>query len=592
VLLAYVRRLVKRLTRGTARKAQSKCHARRFRPWLEGLEDRTVPTTFTWTGSTGGLWSTAANWDQNAVPTTGSDVVVNNGTTSVDNVSVEINALTVGATSVLSIGGGSLTLDAAAALAGSISLSSGTLATNVDQTLPPNTAWTGGTLSSSAGNSWTNNGTVSITGTNFVTLVGTLNNAGTITHAPGSGSNEIAFEGAVLNNSGTYDIQGDGVEMSAFAGSGNVFNNTGTFQKSAGTGTTVGAVLFNNAGTVNAESGTLSLAAVAQVSVPSLTGGTWHVFTNSTLNLNGGVSLTTSSGTIILDGSNANFTNIPNLATNNGTVTLQGNTGFTTAGDFTNNGTLDVEAGSTFTVNGSLTNFSGGTLTDGTYLIAGTFQFAASGIQTDAAAISLTGTAAAITDLSGNNLLNGLTSITAAGSLSLVGSNLTVGNLTSAGAVSIDAGSTLSGGTYAQTGGTTVVDGTLATGPVGLQGGTLSGTGTIIGDLTNAASVSIGDTSTTGTLTLTGNYTQTGAGTLIVKLAAVGEADRLVVQGEATLDGTLNVVLVGSYVPLTGDQFVVVTTGGSEAGAFANLAGSGSLFTPTYDPMDVAITAN
>jgi hypothetical protein len=124
---------------------------------------------------------------------------------------------------------------------------------------------------------------------------------------------------------------------------------------------------------------------------------------------------------------------------------------------------------------------------------------------------------------------------------------------------------------------------------VSLQGGTLSGTGNINGDLSNAADVSIGDPFTTAALTVTGNYTQTSSGTLTVKLG-VGTSDDLSITGMATLAGTLNVVLIGGYTPVAGDSFAVLACN-SETGTLT-LAGSGLLFSANYDPMDVTLVAN
>ena len=66
------------------------------RPRLETLEVRLVPTTNTFTNfHSNGLWTDAANWDQNHVPTSAEDVnipvsftVTNTGTTTVNSLSL------------------------------------------------------------------------------------------------------------------------------------------------------------------------------------------------------------------------------------------------------------------------------------------------------------------------------------------------------------------------------------------------------------------------------------------------------------------------------------------------------------------------
>ena len=122
----------------------------RRRPYFElvvqQLEDRTVPTTFTWQGATGDLWTDGTKWDQGIAPTTASDVVINNGTTPSYNTTVEIKTLMLTAASGLNISGGTLTIDAASTLNGAVTLSAGTLAANGTETLAGITSWTGGTL--------------------------------------------------------------------------------------------------------------------------------------------------------------------------------------------------------------------------------------------------------------------------------------------------------------------------------------------------------------------------------------------------------------------------------------------------------------
>jgi hypothetical protein len=200
-------------------------------------------------------------------------------------------------------------------------------------------------------------------------LLGTLNNAGTITQTA-AGSRLNFADSAVLNNTGLYDIQEDGQVMRLFGGStlARAFNNLsgGILQKSAGTGTTtVGDVPFNNPGTVGALSGTLSIGVVTgQITGNALTGGTWSVFDTATLTLNGGVALTTNNGNITLSGASPVFTNITNLAVNDvsGTLSLLNGANFTTTGNFSNAGTLVIGPASTFTVTGNYTQAFSGTL--------------------------------------------------------------------------------------------------------------------------------------------------------------------------------------------------------------------------------------
>jgi hypothetical protein len=133
-----------------------------------------------------------------------------------------------------------------------------------------------------------------------------------------------------------------------------------------------------------------------------------------------------------------------------------------------------------------------------------------------------------------------------------------------------------------------------AGGLVNLLGGTLSGSGTVAGDVRNAAQIDPGTDGTAGALTINGNYTQTAAGVLTVDIGgrtAGAEYDQLVVSGSVSLDGTLTVNLVNGFVPQSGDAFAILTFG-SGSGVFAALNGDGPLFTPRYDPNDVTLVAN
>jgi hypothetical protein len=108
-------------------------------------------------------------------------------------------------------------------------------------------------------------------------------------------------------------------------------------------------------------------------------------------------------------------------------------------------------------------------------------------------------------------------------------------------------------------------------GTISIQGGTFSGTGTINGNLSNAGEVDLG--ATAGVLTVRGNYTQTSAGTLALKVGgttAGTQYDQVDVLGSATLDGTLNVALTSGFNPLHGQTFNVLSFA-SATGNFATV---------------------
>jgi hypothetical protein len=113
------------------------------------------------------------------------------------------------------------------------------------------------------------------------------------------------------------------------------------------------------------------------------------------------------------------------------------------------------------------------------------------------------------------------------------------------------------------------------------------------GNLQNEASILVGTPTTAGTLTITGNYTQSATGNLTLKIGGPNpgvDFDQFVVGGAATLGGTLTITLINGYTPASGSTYQVLTFA-SEIGTYASLAGDGPLFTAAYDTMDVTLTA-
>jgi RHS repeat-associated protein len=208
--------------------------------------------------------------------------------------------------------------------------------------------WTGGQILAQSG-SLTNLGTMNLSGSNLKWMAGTMNNAGVVTHT-GAGNFQIQWGGNYFNNqSGAlYDLQSDG----GLEGTG-WFNNAGTLRKSAGIGSSGFNAKLNNTGTVEVLSGTLNFTeSVSQISGAALTGGTWKVGTDSTLNITTGSQITTNQATIVLDGPNSNFSKINTLATNKGSFTILRGRNFTTVGSLSNTGTITVGPLSTLAVNG------------------------------------------------------------------------------------------------------------------------------------------------------------------------------------------------------------------------------------------------
>ncbi len=111
-------------------------------------------------------------------------------------------------------------------------------------------------------------------------------------------------------------------------------------------------------------------------------------------------------------------------------------------------------------------------------------------------------------------------------------------------------------GGFTQTAGETNLNLIQITGPVTINGGVLSGTGIIAGDLTlNGGFISPGHSA--GIVAVTGNYTQSMQGTLIVENGGPNQNqfDQLQVGGAASLDGNLEIRTINGYQPATADTF-------------------------------------
>ena len=137
-----------------------------------------------------------------------------------------------------------------------LNLSGGVLSGSDNITVSGVMTWSGGTMGGSGTTTIAAGGTLDLLGA-AKTLRSTLDNAGTAT-VSGAAVTLTMANGAVFNNqaSGSFEIQNDGTI--ANSGAGNTFNNQGTFSRTVSSGTATIGVVFNNAGTVNAQSGVLS----------------------------------------------------------------------------------------------------------------------------------------------------------------------------------------------------------------------------------------------------------------------------------------------------------------------------------------------
>ncbi len=344
-----------------------------------------------------------------------------------------------------------------------------------------------------------------------------VNQGGLIAGAGGTVGISSTIEGGTLSGAlhTTNSATLDGATAGAITLAPGTIYTSGPSTATSVTGT------INNQGAINFSAGGGSNAYLYIAGNTTLQGG-------GTVNL----SAVDSNGQVYISQSvpNATLTNADNLIQGSGTIgqgaltfvngaagTVLANTPglnllINGSGGVTNNGTLEANAGSTLVVQSNLTNFSGNTLTGGTYIVngatgnTGTVQLSTLGnnaggeIVNNAAKIILNGPTAntLLVDAGGNNALQPLAANLAAGSLTLTGGYnfAPTGNLTNAGSVHIGGGGSgltvSSGNTYSQTGGSTLIDsgGTLTAGTANISGGTvqLAGGTVASGALTNGPS--------------------------------------------------------------------------------------------------------
>jgi len=322
----------------------------------------------------------------------------------------------------------------------------------------------------------TNNALVGVPGSSTLNVNGTLTNNGTILISIGGSSNAvISFSGAQL--SGTGDI---------------VLNDAGAYAQLNGTLTQEAGHTINGYGEINA-----------------------------TMTNDGTVDAATSGEAIVVNGPMANAGLVE--ASNGGTLSFA-------TGALTNTGLAEASGSGTVTfAAGELTNFSGTTLTGGTYeaLASGTLSLSGT-VATNNAAVILNGRGASF------SAINGITANE--GSFSVYGgfAFVTKGNLSNTG--------TLTTGTASEL----TVNGTLTQS----SPGSLTGSGTFA-----AVTFSLGGTvapgGASGPLTLDGTTVFQSTLQLAWALGGVNGASNshLDISGPFTLAGTLDVTALSGFGP-------------------------------------------
>jgi fibronectin-binding autotransporter adhesin len=453
----------------------------------------------------------------------------------------------------------------------------------------------GGSLLDGTTNTISNTGTLVVPDNgqfpSYINVQGTLNNSGTIQLLPTSSGDLILIQ---VPSSETFTLTGSG-KLTMGDGTNNSYNNN----------VSIGSDLGSSGNFVNQSTieGTGSIGLVQ------------GIVNQGTMNAN----VPVGPNSLELFGSR-----IGGVFLNNGTIeaTNGGEFGFDPTfglqGNFTNMGTLAVAAKSTINLvnTNDFTNLANGTLTGGTYNVAGTLQIPGN-ITTNDAKIALNGKASQILNPN-TNALTGFLANASKGSFDLKGgqSFTSAGTFTNKGAISISKGSVFTvgaGGSYVQTGGKTAVNGRLtlsstkdrtddsdsAPGAAAIRivkGSLFGNGGTIAAYVSSSGTVVPADSTTTvGKLKITGAYTQSGAGALDANIAGAksGQFNVLSVTGTVNLGGTLNIKLLKKFVPLIGAEFEILTAPRVN-GVFAKVNGAkindSEHFSVSYNSNNVILT--
>lgn len=281
-----------------------------------------------------------------------------------------------------------------------------------------------------------------------------------------------------------------------------------------------------------------------------------------------------------------------------GTVTVA-NTLTSTDATFAGSGSLNIPSSAVANLNNTsigtnlkrrLTNSGRVNLNSGALILGATFTNNASGTLEvkDGATIGWTG--ASVPPIQNAGLL---TKTAGTGTSTI---NTPVSN---SGTVRLVAGTVSFSGGYTQTAGFTSLDGgnMSVKGGLGLQGGVLNGSGRITGDVNNLGGT-ISPGHSPGTITIDGNWTQASNGTLNMEIAgatADTQYDQLVVNGTATLNGTMSLVLLNGYMPSNGTSYQLITyysVSGNFTSTTGLFPGNQRYFTITTTPTYYVVAAN
>jgi hypothetical protein len=481
-----------------------------------------------------------------------------------------------------------------------VNLINGTLTGTGALTISNKLNWTGGTLGGTGKK--TISGTLNLSGSGA--LGGTTLETSGATIWTGS-SLFYAGDGGIWNNTstGTIDLQND-ADFARFWWNGTqaTFNNAGTLTKSNGTTTDESYIdaIFNNTGTVQVKKGTLNLNgggnnsnifSIDTGATLRITGGTYNFDTGNSVTGVGNFNIDSGGTTIV----NVDSTWSAPVNLSNGTLTGTGDLTISNklnwsggvlsgTGKKTVTGTLNLNSeypyiyldGATLETSGA-TVWTGNTFNANNGAIWNNTSTGTIDLQNDSDFSQWTGNQTTFNNAGTFTKSNGTTT----------DDSYISGLFNNTGTVQVKAGKLRFIGGYTQTAGTTNLSGgSLAFdySPLNLQGGNLTGIGTITGNVNNTGG-QINPGNTIGTLTVAGDYSQTGTGTVNLELGSDTSFDKLNITGAADVGGILKLNLTSGYTPTIGTKFTVLTYGSATAKSFNTIQGidisSNLAFAPT-----------
>jgi hypothetical protein len=384
------------------------------------------------------------------------------------------------------------------------------------------------------------------------------------------------------------------------------------------------AANFSNAGTLTIDPGdSFTAKKLTQISSGTLTAGTYVLGGNLDLTTSG-ISVTTNAANLTLEGGtikSGSSNALAALANNTGSLTIGGaNKAIsTTAASFSNTGTLTIDATDSYTA-GNLTQISSGTLTAGTYVLAGNLDLTTSGISVTTNSANLTLEGGTINS-DGVNALGALAANTA--NLTIAGTSTafstTAASFSNTGTLTIGTGDSFTapaltqistvGGITTLTAGTYVLGGnldlssaeniTVNAATLTLEGGSIktgttndlanldSNTGSLTladkasfaatGNFTNSGALTI-DSGSSFSLTGTHTLTNLSAGTLSGGTYTIGGTLQLTATNGSITTNAANLTLTGTTAKILDGTTNALSTFATNSGTFT-LAGDAILTT-------------